>query len=124
MTDIRQCVQLEVDGINDHLVSCARNEEINAVPLYDLSGGAGIVPDSWPVQVPGIYSGYAGGLGPGNVLAEVERINKSAREDGLAWIDMETKVRTPDDSRLDCGAVERVLTQMAESPFLAAKLTS
>lgn len=101
----------QVDGVNDHLVSNAYDEGINAVPLYDLSGGAGVVPGSWPEQMAGIYSGYAGGLGPENVMHEILKIRQVASGD--IWIDMETRVRTADDKNLDCDAVESVLRQCA-----------
>ncbi len=113
----RQCNErgwqliFQVDGVNDHLVSNAYDDGVNAVPLYDLSGGAGIVPESWPGQMGGIYSGYAGGLGPHNVLDELRRIENVATGD--IWIDMERRVRVEDDSALDCAAVESVLSQVS-----------
>lgn len=103
----------QVDGVNDYLASRAHDDGINAVPLYDQSGGAGEVPGTWPVQMAGIYSGYAGGLGPDNVVAEIQRIEQVACKDSKIWIDMETRVRTDDDSRLDRNAVESVLRQCA-----------
>ncbi len=99
----------QVDGVNDDLLLNARNARLDAVPLYDLSGGTGVLPALWPQQVDGIYSGYAGGLGPDNVLAQIARISSVAS--GKIWIDMETNVRTEDDHELDCFAVESVLKQ-------------
>lgn len=105
---------MQVDGVNDYLVSRAFDDGINAVPLYDLSGGKGQVPDEWPGQMAGIYSGYAGGLGPDNLKTELERINQVATPNGTIWIDMETKVRDYQDRYLDDVAVESVLAFMAE----------
>lgn len=57
--------------------------------LYDRSGGVGIVSKKWP-QHPGgkRLVGYAGGIGPRNVLEMCERVTS-----GRYWIDMETSVR-------------------------------
>jgi hypothetical protein len=87
----------------DHGLDCA--------PLFDTSGGAGVVPASWPRPFSSIdYHGYAGGLGPETLLPELFRI-ADAVGDGEAriWIDMERRVRTEDDSALDLGKVRRVL---------------
>jgi hypothetical protein len=96
----------QLDGVNDLLRDnvCVG---IDAVPLFDLSGGTGVVPDAWPDQTPGVYSGYAGGLGPDNIHVEIDRIRQVAN--GRIWIDMETKVRTADNQALDPDAVESVL---------------
>ncbi len=106
----------QIDGVNDSLVEHARAAGIDAVPLYDLSGGAGVLPSQWPKQSSGVYTGYAGGLGPANVAEQCETISSVASE--LIWIDMETRVRTSDNSRLDTDAVESVLRTMDESRFL------
>lgn len=109
----------QFDDINNNLMDGIRSRDIDAVPLFDRSGGIGVVPDQWPVQSEGVYSGYAGGLGPHNLEAELERINRAALPDGRIWIDMETRVRTDDDQQLNKEAVESVLVQMAESAFLS-----
>ena len=108
----------QLDGVNDELMSRARRIGIDAVPLFDRSGGIGKVPDVWPQQTEGVYSGYAGGLGPANLKEELERISQVTQADGRIWIDMETRVRTEDDQALDKRAVETVLTMMATCPYL------
>lgn len=102
----------QVDGVNDGLLSQARLDHLDAVPLYDLSGGAGVLPLYWPKQSEGVYTGYAGGLGPRNVIDQVEKIKSVAT--GRIWIDMETRVRSADDSRLDETLVESVLEQCSQ----------
>lgn len=90
----------QVDGTNDHLASNAHDEGADAVPLYDLSGGAGVLPESWPGQMKGIYSGYAGGLGPDNLADQLPLIAAAADGEPF-WIDMETRAsvqRTTDSS--------------------------
>ena len=71
--------------------------------LFDRSGGKGVAPRVWP-RHPGRRVGYAGGIGPDNVL-DVLRAIGSETDD--YWIDMETGVRTSDD-RFDLDRVERV----------------
>lgn len=57
--------------------------------LFDTSGGRGQEPEVLP-PYPGRLVGYAGGIGPDNVLTMVKRIAAT----GPYWIDMESKVRT------------------------------
>lgn len=80
---------------NNHHVYDAVKQLPNVVPLFDTSGGTGVVPDHWPVHA-GKYCGYAGGLGPDNLKSEVYNIMDSlgSSYDNDIWIDMETKVRT------------------------------
>jgi len=98
----------QCDGVNDHLVSSAYDDGLDAVPLYDKSGGAGVVPAEWPIAMKGIYSGYAGGLGPDNLEEQLAAITTAANGE-MFWVDMETKVRTPDDRALDFAAVRKCL---------------
>lgn len=66
--------------------------------LFDKSGGNGISPAEWPPvdRFSGSKHGYAGGLGPENLAAELPRIAKAAG-DAPVWIDMEGKLRNADD---------------------------
>jgi hypothetical protein len=116
------------DGVNDHLtyaakaMPCKGGIGIKVAVLFDTSGGAGILPESWPEPLNGIYCGYAGGLGPDNVAENISKIEKlyanpfrhSIAPARTFWIDMERRVRTNDDSRLDMDAVRRVLEQSAK----------
>jgi hypothetical protein len=97
----------QIEGVNDPLFKKALEFGMNAVPLFDKSGGAGMVPDEWPSPMPGIYCGYAGGLGPDTMEKELEKIS-SVVGDGTIWIDMERRVRT-DNEEFDLGKVRRVL---------------
>lgn len=81
------------------------------VPLFDVSGGKGALPLLWPKALPGLYCGYAGGLGPDNVVAQVNGPIADAAGAGRVWIDMETRVRT--DERFDLRKVRQVLEQVA-----------
>lgn len=104
---------LQYDGVNDR--GCAHLMEspnFSAVPLFDKSGGAGVVPGQWPKALPNIYCGYAGGLGPENLTDELRRIEAAAGENRI-WVDMETRVRSEDDMKFDLKKVEACLEQAA-----------
>jgi hypothetical protein len=100
--------------------------------LFDVSGGAGILPDDWPtptrwVSRPGnggiwAYQGYAGGLGPENLAEQIPLILEAASEaegiqPGRIWIDMETRVRSENDRQFDLAKVRRCLEIAA--PFVS-----
>jgi phosphoribosylanthranilate isomerase len=72
-----------------------------------------VLPDKWPRPVPGIYCGYAGGLGPDNVVEQVKKISEVAG-DVPFWIDAETKLFTND--RFDLDKVRRFLA--AVGPYI------
>lgn len=77
--------------------------------LFDQSGGRGAEPQAFP-PYPGRLVGYAGGIGPDNVLSVIERIAAT----GPYWIDMESKVRT--DNWFDLGLCQRVCEVVYGSP--------
>lgn len=82
-------------------------------PLFDCSGGRGILSDSWPVPPSHeygkpIFCGYAGGLGPENIEEQLNKI-ESVVGDAEIWIDMESKLRDNKD-RFDLEKCERVLS--------------
>lgn len=97
----------QLDGVNDPLL----DEIPSAAPLFDLSGGAGVLPDKWPVPLRG-RMGYAGGLSPENLEAELVKIQRAvskAADKPAVWIDVETHVRTNSGFALDLARVERFL---------------
>lgn len=96
---------LQMGGPDDHALWRARAEKLDAVPLFDASGGRGSRPNEWPQARGKIYSGYAGGLGPDCLGEELPRIAAAAGR--RYWIDMESQVRT--DERLDMEMVQRCL---------------
>ena len=57
-------------------------------------------------QIP--TAGYAGGLGPSNLAAELERINKAASDQAI-WIDMETHIRSNADLTFDLNKAVKCL---------------
>lgn len=98
----------QLDGVNDHLMYAARAEGLSIAGLYDLSHGAGHTPLRWPYSRIGYDCGYAGGLGPVNVLEQLGKIESVADRD--YWIDMEKNVRSEYGDTLDLGKVARVLS--------------
>jgi phosphoribosylanthranilate isomerase len=101
----------QMDGISDHLYHKAAGQDLICYPLFDRSAGQGVVPDSWPKPLHPKLNGYAGGLGPENIKEQLKRI-EDVVGDGTIWIDMETKIRSEDDSKflLDkCRAVLEVV---------------
>jgi hypothetical protein len=96
------------DGVNDGLALEMLQHTSRVAALYDTSGGAGILPGNWPVMDERIACGYAGGLGPDNLIEQLSRIEVAAQGRPY-WIDMERSVRSPDDSILDLDKVRAVL---------------
>lgn len=87
----------QVDGVNGQaILDTARktDESERFSPLFDKSAGAGILPDSWPVNDKYPFAGYAGGLGAHNVSKVVPSIEVAASGNRY-WIDMETWVCDP-----------------------------
>jgi phosphoribosylanthranilate isomerase len=85
----------------------------NHAVLVDASSGNGVSPDKWqkPDVPEGKKVGYAGGLGPHNIVEELVRL-EHVIEKGW-WIGMEAKVRTPDDW-FDLDAARLVVKQYEE----------
>jgi hypothetical protein len=82
--------------------------------LWDCSGGRGIEPFSWPPAPLGLRLGYAGGIGPDNVLDVLSAIGPVSHD---FWIDMESGVRT--DDRFDLAKVRRVCE--VTEPFITER---
>jgi len=103
----------QMDGVNDELFNLATKYfEANVVPLFDLSSGAGILPEKWPKAV-GNYCGYSGGLSPANLPEQMEKIVEAVGE-GMIWIDAETLLRSDHDFRFDLDKV-RVFLETAKT---------
>ena len=109
----------QIDGNqgNAHLESLMIEDatvgDLDLVPLFDISGGTGVLPSAWPTpesagEVDYSYYGYAGGLGPENLAEQIPLIAKVARRTRI-WIDMETRVRSNDDQQFDLAKVRQCL---------------
>lgn len=99
---------LQMDGVNNNLLSNPLFNEHSIVPLFDISGGNGILPDEWPAPI-AEYSGYAGGLSPDNLNTQLNKIWNVVGNHRI-WIDVETRVRSDDDRVLDLNRVHNFLS--------------
>lgn len=99
----------QIEDVNNHVFEAALEAGIDAVPLFDTSGGAGVVPDQWPPARAGLYCGYAGGLGPDTIEEQLGKINEVVPLGKRVWIDMERRIRSGDDSAFDLGKVRQCL---------------
>jgi hypothetical protein len=97
----------QFDDVNNGLMKVAVEAGVTAYPLFDISGGAGILPESWPKPC-AAYCGYAGGLSPDNLAEQLPKIAEAAG-DARVWIDVETHVRSNDDRQFDLDKVQRFL---------------
>lgn len=77
--------------------------------LFDPSGGRGRTVERWPSPPAGVCMGYAGGIGPDNVIEVLDAIGDV---EAPFWVDMESGVRDEHD-QFDIGKVERVLEACA-----------
>lgn len=118
-TFIYQC-----DGVNDKHLKDIQNyyNASTVIPLCDRSYGRGIKPDTWlknqqsqkysdRTDYAGYfnYVGYAGGLSPNNLEAELPLIAEAAgaaSRDVSFWIDMQTGVHN-EQGQFDLHLVER-----------------
>ena len=86
--------------------------QVGVSPLFDCSGGRGILADEWPPLALDEYGkpllcGYAGGLNPDNIEQELIKI-EAVVGDAEIWIDMESGIRNSKDE-LDLEKCEMVL---------------
>lgn len=102
----------QLDGVNDDLWRGAARRFLVA-GLFDASHGAGALPGEWPPAKHDFACGWAGGLGPDNVVVESGKIAACCHASMQHWIDMETKLRATDDGHFDLGKCRNVLEQMA-----------
>lgn len=96
------------DGVNNHIFDLLmlRKSVDNISTLFDLSAGAGILPESWPKAIPGAKCGYAGGLSSENVVDNLLLIDAACPQEH--WIDAEGKFMV-DDGHMNLVLVENYL---------------
>jgi len=97
----------QLDGVNDNLYKSSKTYHIDSYPLYDLSGGAGMLPDKW-IKPIGDYCGYAGGLSPDNLKDNLNKLSNIVGDVPI-WIDAETHLRSHNDKVFDIDKVIRFL---------------
>lgn len=111
----------QITTASEPFARLVESKDFNVMGLYDNSGGKGKSPAAgWPspLDVP-FPMGFAGGLGPDNVLDQLDKINAACGDQPyITWIDMEGRIRTDDGLHLDLTRVRRVLEQVASSRFI------
>lgn len=95
----------QIDDVNDYIYELRDLKAQNISGLYDLSHGAGVLPENWKKPLEGIKTGYAGGLSTDNLKEQLDRLENVVSEP--TWIDVETWVRTND--LLDLNKVKQFL---------------
>lgn len=103
----------QYDEVNDNILYNAKHNEVKCSALFDLSHGAGLLPNQWPLPITNIKCGYAGGISPSNVVEQIEKVNSIVGEIDT-WIDMETHIRSDFDKIFDLEKVETVLSLSAK----------
>lgn len=98
----------QFDDVNNSIIESVSKAGVNCSALFDTSGGAGILPNEWPEPLQNIKCGYAGGISPENIEAQIKLIESKVGETEI-WIDMETHVRSNNDSQFDLSKVEKCL---------------
>ena len=126
MTMNGQQAVFQYDRVNtDAMLSCVGRHvhdeyeslDLNIAALYDLSHGAGVLPEEWDHPLAGttIPCGFAGGLSPDNVAGQIEKILPVVGETPF-WIDAETHLRSDGDRQFDLAKVRRFLE--AAKPYV------
>lgn len=98
----------QYDGVNPGPLELCRQHGLKASALFDLSHGAGSLPEKWEAPLPGIACGYTGGLSHENVVAEIQKIMAVAGDTPF-WIDAETHLRSADNRQFDLEKVRTFL---------------
>ncbi len=88
-------VELIIPVGQENIAALSRmlNAGLNVTVLFDDSRGAGLRPASWPVPLSNAKCGYAGGLGPDNIRAELAKISLILPSLYETWVDMEGRIR-------------------------------
>lgn len=107
----------QYDNVKVHSLALelAVANKANCSALFDLSHGAGLLPEAWPEPLYGVKCGYAGGISPDNIQEQIKAVEEQADE-LETWIDMETHVRSDQDRLFDINKVDSCLRQA--SPFV------
>lgn len=103
--------------VGQHVHDEYESADFSIAALYDLSHGAGVLPEGWfhPLARTAIPCGFAGGLSPENVAGQIEKI-LLVMGDTPFWIDAETHLRSDDDRQFDLAKVRRFLE--AAKPYV------
>jgi len=104
---LKQEVIFQYDEVNTPILEWAIEEKQHVSALFDLSHGAGILPDQWEKPDLSCTFGFAGGLSPENLAVNLPLIADVSGKG--TWIDAETHLRSDNDKVFDLGKVCRFL---------------
>lgn len=111
---------LQYDHTNKHTIDLILD---NVPPMSvhvvqnDRSHGAGVLPyGGWKAPLEKTVTGYAGGLRPGNVEAQLIAMDSVIHPEQYVWIDAETHLRANDNFSLDL--VEDFYKSAAHAPVV------
>jgi hypothetical protein len=100
-------------------------------PLFNESGGRGLLALEWPAPWPGVSCGYVGGLGSDNLREQFPRILEAARSvpknyqaplwQMPIWIDLQGKVPNEENRLFDLTKVRACLEE--SKPFVVSGLS-
>lgn len=109
IVDFGRPVITQHNSVNAHVSAAlaAPNHQV----LFDSSGGLGLRAKSWPQALAGKTCGFAGGIGPDTVLADLSTAGAAAAGTPF-WIDMESSLRTND--RFDLSICRQVLSAVRD----------
>jgi hypothetical protein len=91
-TMVGEEIIFQYDNVNSEGLRTCYAAGLKVSALFDLSHGAGVLPDKWPKPLNGIRCGYAGGLSPNNVAEQLTGLEQVTN--GPTWIDAETHLRS------------------------------
>ena len=103
---------IQIHEGTETLFECYRDRP-NIQGFQDASGGRGVACSEWMYPETEFF-GYAGGIGPHNVVETVEAIEQICPVD--YWIDMETHIRTND--RFDIDKCREVCRRVVEGGYM------
>ena len=101
LTDtLTDTIIMQADGVHDYMVGFDYHKaHTNVRVLYDKSGGTGKLGE-YVRPHPSIFSGYAGGYNPDNIMEEMKKLEQIVGDKEI-WIDMESGIRTNNEFDLD-----------------------
>jgi len=88
----------------------------NVSYLFDESKGTGVISEGYPTQPANVKVGYAGGLGPTNLTAQIKKMQIAAPGRSI-WCDMESSLRTivkKDGKEEDICDMDKILSCMQQ----------
>lgn len=100
---------------NASVISKLVQHRVPVSVLCDSSGGNGIKQAVWPIPTSGVTRyGYAGGLGPDNIMQELKKIAMVVPAGVQTWVDMESSLRVVigDNDIFSVTKCESVLNQV------------